>query len=113
MNKKPGEKGKCLSCEDRGLKHAQIKTKYKGQLVAKLQTKINKSWCPFRQEVLQKEFNDIKPITFAYSTKPIGKVVNKKTYPTGIEFTIELDVSDKSEEEIEDLKRRSFKWMKK
>ena len=79
MNKKPGEKGKCLSCEycyigtdeinawcmyknmrfiygitlsseDRGLKHAQIKTKYKGQLVAKLQTKINMAWCPFRQE---------------------------------------------------------------
>ena len=60
-------------------------------------------------EELQKEFNDIKPITFAYSTKPIGKVVNKKTYPTGIEFTIELDVSDKSEEEIEDLKARITK----
>ena len=79
MGKKPGEKGKCLSCkhcytgkdeinswcmynrmriiyevklssEDRGLKYAQIKEKYKGQIEILLQRKINPYWCPLRQE---------------------------------------------------------------
>ena len=75
--KKPGEKGKCLSCkhcylgkeeinawcmytnmrkihglslstEDQILRHKQLKEKYKGQLVTKLQSKVNPGWCPLR-----------------------------------------------------------------
>ena len=77
--KKPGEKGKCLSCkhcnlgkeeinawcmyknmryihgiklsnEDRILRHAQLKVKYEGQLVKIFQNKSNPNWCPLRQE---------------------------------------------------------------
>ena len=39
-----------LSSEDRGLKYAQIKEKYKGQIEILLQRKINPYWCPLRQE---------------------------------------------------------------
>lgn len=42
-------------------------------------------------------------ITFKYTTKPIGKVVKQETFPTGIEFTINLNVEDLSDEEINDL----------
>lgn len=42
-------------------------------------------------------------ITFKYTTKPIGKVVKQETFPTGIEFTIKLDLEDRSEEEISSL----------
>ena len=42
-----------LSSEDRGLKYAQIKEKYKGQLEVLLQRKINPYWCPLRQEEFQ------------------------------------------------------------
>lgn len=75
--KKPGEKGKCVSCshckmgteeinawcvyknmrliygitlsiEDNYLNRKQLKEKYKGQLIAKLQNKVNPGWCPLR-----------------------------------------------------------------
>lgn len=42
-------------------------------------------------------------ITFKYTTKPIGKVVKQETFPTGIEFTINLDVEGRSDEEVSEL----------
>ena len=42
-------------------------------------------------------------ITFKYTTKPIGKVVKQETYPTGIEFTFNLDTEGRSDEEVSEL----------
>ena len=42
-------------------------------------------------------------ITFKYTSKQIGKVVEKETHPTGINFTIKLDLENRSEEEISSL----------
>ena len=42
-------------------------------------------------------------ITFKYTTKPIGKVIKQETFPTGVEFTINLNVEDLSDEEINNL----------
>lgn len=47
--------------------------------------------------------NEEKEIKWKYSTKPIGKIVKKETYPTGIEFTVNLNLKDLSEEETSDL----------
>ena len=47
--------------------------------------------------------NEEKEIKWKYSTRPIGKCVEQKTYPTGIEFTINLDLQDRSDEEINNL----------
>lgn len=47
--------------------------------------------------------NEEKQITWKYSTRPIGKVVKQKIYPTGIEFTVDIDLKDKSIEEISDI----------
>jgi hypothetical protein len=75
--KKPGEKGKCISCpyhhlgreeinawcmyknmrkiyginlssDDQVLRHKQLKEKYQGQLITKLQNTVNPGWCPLR-----------------------------------------------------------------
>ena len=44
-----------------------------------------------------------KEINFEYTTRPIGKVAEKETHPTGINFTIKLDLENRSEEEISSL----------
>ena len=44
-----------------------------------------------------------KEINFEYTTRPIGKVSEKETHPTGINFTIKLDLENRSKEEISSL----------
>lgn len=44
-----------------------------------------------------------KELNFEYTTRPIGKVVEKEIHPTGINFTIKLDLENRSEEEISSL----------
>lgn len=42
-------------------------------------------------------------ITFKHTTKPIGKLIKQETFPTGIEFTIDLNIEGRSEEEVIEL----------
>lgn len=52
------------------------------------------------------EIEPIKPIYWQQSTDSIGKIIAKTISPMGVAYEVELDMADRTPDEIEELKKK-------